>query len=77
MESHFNEKLRFILAMNGRVFHDDKSRFSWLQVEIFLMTGLELLIASPKIPEHEESFYLSSFYEQLPDYYSHLLTLST
>ena len=68
MESHFNEKLRFIFMMNGRVFHDDKSRFSWLQLEIFMMTGLELLIALPKIQEHEESFSLSSFYGQLLDY---------
>ena len=33
-----------------------------------MMTGLELLIASTKIPEQEENFSLSSFYGQLPVY---------
>ena len=34
-----------------------------------------MLIASVKIPEHEGSILFSSFYGQLPDYWSHVFTL--
>ena len=36
-----------------------------------------LLIASAKILDREESKFLSSFYGQLPNYYSHVLPLPT
>ena len=35
-------------------------------VKIFIMTGLELLFASAKIPERHESISPSSFYGKLP-----------
>ena len=36
-----------------------------------------ILIALTKIPEHEGSISPSSFYERLPDYYSHVLVVSS
>ena len=36
-----------------------------------------MLVASAKIPEHDESVLPSSFYGQLRDFQSHLLALST
>ena len=45
-------------------------------VEIFMMTGSELLIASAKIQERQGSISPSSFYGQLPNYLSYVLALS-
>ena len=52
MESHFGQKLRFIFMMNGWGFHDDRPRlnyerlrFSWLQAEIFMITGWDFIFS--------------------------------
>ena len=40
----------------------ERSKFSWWTVEIFMMTGPELLIALTNVPEHQENISPSSYY---------------